>query len=151
MRKQSVKSLWRSKRTPPRASVKMARMKIESPAISFWPSTSTIRAANLILSSILMRLQPISVMTVPKADGRRPNDNEIAVLIRETRADKLIEISTAEVRQRQRKRLSDEEFKTLAVLRAEARTGRLQMTPPADALRHAQEHVFERVSVARAI
>src|SRR5204863_867097 len=55
----------------------------------------------------------------------------------------------AEVRKRQRKRLSDEEFKTLAELRAEARTGRLQMTPPADALRHAQEHVFERVSVAR--
>ena len=30
--------------------------------------------------------------------GRQPTDNEVAVLVRETRADKLIEISTEEVR-----------------------------------------------------
>src|SRR5437773_6849524 len=33
-------------------------------------------------------------------NGRAPSNNEVAVLIRETRADKLIEISTSEVRQR---------------------------------------------------
>ncbi len=32
--------------------------------------------------------------------GRRPTDNEIAVLVRESRADKLIEISTDELRAR---------------------------------------------------
>ena len=41
--------------------------------------------------------------------GRQPTDNEVAVLVRETRADKLIEISTEEVRRQQRSRLSTEE------------------------------------------
>jgi conjugative relaxase-like TrwC/TraI family protein len=41
--------------------------------------------------------------------GRQPTDNEVAVLVRETRADKLIEISTEEVRHQQRSRLSQEE------------------------------------------
>jgi hypothetical protein len=31
-------------------------------------------------------------------NGRQPTDNEVAVLVRESRADKLIEISTDEVR-----------------------------------------------------
>jgi conjugative relaxase-like TrwC/TraI family protein len=84
-----------------------------------------------------------------QSNGRQPTDNEIAVLIRETRADKLIEISTAEVRKRQCERLSDEESKALARMRVEARTQATQLISANAALQHAQEHVFERVSVAR--
>ena len=43
-------------------------------------------------------------------NGRQPTDNEVAVLVRETRADKLTEISTEEVRSRQRDRLARDEI-----------------------------------------
>lgn len=49
--------------------------------------------------------------------GRKPTDNEVAVLVRESRADKLTEISTEQVRQQQRVRLSPEESQTLDRLR----------------------------------
>ena len=81
--------------------------------------------------------------------GRQPTDNEIAVLVRETRADKLIEISTEEVRLGQRSRLSNEESAQLNKMR---RDGAQREFIPASAepsLRHAQNHIFERVSVAR--
>jgi hypothetical protein len=47
-----------------------------------------------------------AVQQFVRQNGRQPTDNEVAVLIRETRAEKLTEISTAEVRQRQRERLT---------------------------------------------
>lgn len=47
--------------------------------------------------------------------GRAPTDNEVAVLIRETRADKLQEISTEQVRCRQLERLTPDQ--RLAVAR----------------------------------
>ena len=81
--------------------------------------------------------------------GRQPTDNEVAVLVRETRADKLIEISTEELRRLQRNRLSHEEGQALTTLR---RAGAVREFIPASAepsLRHAQDHVFERVSVTR--
>jgi AAA domain len=85
--------------------------------------------------------------------GRAPTDNEVAVLIRETRADKLQEISTEQVRSRQLERLTPDQRNMLGSLREEA----LQQSPPprfehraAEAsLGHAQEHVFERLSVAK--
>jgi len=85
--------------------------------------------------------------------GRAPTDNEVAVLIRETRADKLQEISTEQVRSRQLERLAPDQRNMLGSLREEA----LQQSPPiriehraAEAsLGHAQEHVFERLSVAK--
>ena len=52
--------------------------------------------------------------------GRRPSDNEIAVLVRESRADKLIEISTPELRRRQHRRLAYEEANLLSDLRHKA-------------------------------
>jgi len=81
--------------------------------------------------------------------GRQPTDNEIAVLVRETRADKLIEISTEEVRRQQRRRLSIEECAKLTEMRRGG--GQIELIPASAeaSLRHAQEHVFERVSVAR--
>ena len=62
--------------------------------------------------------------------GRKPADNEVAVLVRESRADKLTEIST------------------LAQTRG---TQRLTLAPEAStaSLEHAKDHIFERVSVAR--
>jgi conjugative relaxase-like TrwC/TraI family protein len=87
-----------------------------------------------------------------KAKGRRPTDNEIAVLVRETRADKLLEISTAEVKAQQRARLQPGESEHFHELAEEARL-RPALAPEqhsADpALRYAEDHIFERVSVAR--
>ena len=86
-------------------------------------------------------------------NGRHPTDNEVAILVRESRADKLLEISTAEVKQRQQARLSPEQAQALTQLRENARatahahgTVRENASP---SLLYAQEHVFERVSVAR--
>ena len=81
--------------------------------------------------------------------GRLPTDNEVAVLVRETRADKLVEIATEQVRAQQRGRLTAEESQILSALRLDRTT----VEPPSGSaersLRHAQDHVFERVSVAR--
>ena len=49
--------------------------------------------------------------------GRKPTDNEVAVLVRESRADKLTEIATEQVRQQQQARLSPEELHSLERLR----------------------------------
>ncbi len=81
--------------------------------------------------------------------GRQPTDNEVAILVRETRADKLIEISTGEVRLGQRSRLSNEESGQLTELRRDGAEREFIPASAAPSLRHAQDHVFERVSVAR--
>ena len=85
--------------------------------------------------------------------GRAPTDNEVAVLIRETRADKLQEISTEQVRQHQQERLTPDESHTLRDVREEAfgRDHSLQVDPRTAevSLAYAQEHVFERLSVAK--
>jgi conjugative relaxase-like TrwC/TraI family protein len=85
--------------------------------------------------------------------GRAPTDNEIAVLIRETRSDKLQEISTEQVRCGQLERLTPEQRNTLGSLREEALKQnsplRLAHRAAEASLRHAQEHIFERLSVAK--
>ena len=85
--------------------------------------------------------------------GRQPSDNEVAILVRESRADKQVEISTEEVRRRQRARLTRENERKLAQLR-EAALARPEMREreqrsAAASLEYAQQHIFERVSVAR--
>jgi conjugative relaxase-like TrwC/TraI family protein len=47
-------------------------------------------------------------------NGRKPTDNEVAVLVRESRADKLTEISTDAVRARQLQRLTTAESQELS-------------------------------------
>ncbi len=81
-------------------------------------------------------------------NGRQPNDREIAVLVRETRAEKLVEISTQEVRARQRARPSPEEAADLGRLRNGCH---VRPTPGASKqpLQYAEAHIFERVSVGR--
>src|SRR6202522_3500085 len=87
-----------------------------------------------------------------ESKGRQPSDNEIAVLVRESRADKLIEISTGEGHSRQRARLTPEESLTLEqireALRERSQTQRLEPESAVPSLDYAKQHVFERVSVA---
>ena len=83
--------------------------------------------------------------------GRKPTDNEVAVLVRESRADKLTEISTEQVHRQQQVRLSREESLGLDRLRGasleQSRTGSYELSPAADSLQHAKDHLFERRSV----
>ena len=81
--------------------------------------------------------------------GRRPTDNEVAVLVRESRADKLVEISTEELRAHQRARLTPEDIELLGACKFEQLTVGDGLVPPGSSLQHAQDQVFERVSVAR--
>jgi len=85
--------------------------------------------------------------------GRAPTDNEVAVLVRETRADKLQEISTERVRNLQQERLSADERQTLREVLNEAQTQsylpRINRGMHEASLAYSQEHIFERLSVAR--
>jgi conjugative relaxase-like TrwC/TraI family protein len=82
------------------------------------------------------------------ANGRKPTDNEVAVLVRESRADKLIEISTSEVHARQRERLGSGEARLLSELHHK---NEVTITPESaeSSLAYAEEHIFERVSVCQ--
>ncbi len=88
-----------------------------------------------------------------RENGRPPTDNEIAILVRESRTDKLTEISAAEVGMRQRARLGSSEVRMLAGLHRIAVEAEVGMLPCRETASHsvnyAQEHIFERVSVAR--
>jgi len=75
------------------------------------------------------------------------------VLVRESRADKLAEISTEKLRKRQRARLLPGEVHALKHLHEESveRAGEIPKEPTqaAESLQHAKEHLFERSSVVR--
>ena len=88
-----------------------------------------------------------AIRTFVAKNGRQPTDNEVAVLVRETRADKLTEISTEEVRSRQRDRLGPDETSALASLRRSPRD--VVFESGAESLRYGKDHIFERLSVAR--
>jgi conjugative relaxase-like TrwC/TraI family protein len=83
--------------------------------------------------------------------GRKPTDNEVAVLVRESRPDKLAETSTEQVRQQQRARLSPEESYRLDRLRSasleQSRHVPHELSPAVASLQHAKDHLFERRSV----
>ncbi|MGB6134713.1 MAG: MobF family relaxase [Acidobacteriaceae bacterium] len=83
--------------------------------------------------------------------GRKPTDNEVAVLVRESRADKLTEIATEQVRRQQQERLSPEESQGLDRLRGasleQGRGGSQEPSLAVDSLQHAKDHLFERRSV----
>jgi conjugative relaxase-like TrwC/TraI family protein len=84
--------------------------------------------------------------------GRKPTDNEVAVLVRESRPDKLAEISTDLVREHQRARLSPKESLSLTELREhslrESHGISHEPSSTAAAFQYAKEHLFERNSVA---
>jgi conjugative relaxase-like TrwC/TraI family protein len=85
--------------------------------------------------------------------GRKPTNNEIAVLVRESRADKLAEISTEKLRKQQQAILLPEESHALKHLHEESvdRAGEIpnEPTQATESLQHAKEHLFERSSVVR--
>jgi conjugative relaxase-like TrwC/TraI family protein len=86
-----------------------------------------------------------------QTNGRLPTNAEIAVLVRESRSDKLLEISTAEVKAQQWARLDLAERAQLRDLQqtAERRGPVLEHEAAATSLLYAREHLFERVSVAK--
>lgn len=88
-----------------------------------------------------------------RTEGRQPTDSEVAVLVRDTRPDKLHEISTAEVHERQLKRISHEEHASLVDLKdravAQAQEKSFESSSAAKALEHAEQHLFERKTVAK--
>jgi len=83
--------------------------------------------------------------------GRKPTDNEVAVLVRESRAEKLTEIATEQVHRQQQSRLLPEELQALDRLRGESfeqsRSGPHELSSAVDSLQHAKDHLFERRSV----
>jgi len=95
------------------------------------------------------RQRDAAIRAFVEKNGRQPSDNEVAVLVRESRADKLIEISTAALRSSQRQRLTQGEDRELAILQMRRRGADVLIESPERSLRYAEEHVFERVSVAR--
>jgi conjugative relaxase-like TrwC/TraI family protein len=84
-------------------------------------------------------------------NGRKPSKNEVAILIRETRDQKLTEISTPDVKARQMARLAADEAETLKQLHHSAvENGSIQEHQSAGpSLAYSAEHIFERVSVAK--
>ena len=86
-----------------------------------------------------------------RENGRKPTDNEVALLVRESRADKLAEISTEQVREQQQSRLAPEERYSLERIRAESieRSPHLsrEFSQASESLQHAKAHLFERNSV----
>jgi conjugative relaxase-like TrwC/TraI family protein len=92
----------------------------------------------------------LAVAEFMEKNGRRPTDNEVAVLVRETRMDKLTEISQEEVQSRQRERLEPHEAQSLSELRTHAQEAvpTHSLDSPVPSLNYAQEHLFERISVA---
>jgi conjugative relaxase-like TrwC/TraI family protein len=83
--------------------------------------------------------------------GRLPTDNEVARLVRDTRPDKLIHISTPEVRARQWARMTPEESNAIRALELGAQKcgSTLTAAEARPSLNYAREHLFERVSVAK--
>ena len=94
-----------------------------------------------------------SVRQFAAEHGRLPTDNEVAVLVRDTRPDKLQEISTADVHRLQIERISSQEHAALLNLRRDSQEHTKaigpEQTPVEAALQHAKEHIFERKTVAK--
>lgn len=83
--------------------------------------------------------------------GRKPSDREVGVLVLISRADKLAEISTENVRRQQLQRLSQQELHALEQLRDLSRVRRqsvaYETAPATQSLDYAKSHLFERCSV----
>ncbi len=84
-------------------------------------------------------------------NGRRPSNREVALLVRDSRPEKLTEITTADVKAGQLARLTPEELELGKNLLQTASEGGsvLAVAPAAPSLSYAIEHTFERLSVAK--
>lgn len=85
--------------------------------------------------------------------GRKPSKREVEILVRESREDKLTEISTPEVRARQRAELNDQERADLDAMVGAARSAAPRQQHSHGLVRSVLEaafrHVYERNSVVR--
>jgi AAA domain/TrwC relaxase len=94
-----------------------------------------------------------AIQEFTQSRGRAPTDNEIAVLVRETRADKLQEISTERVRSLQQDRLTPDQRQMLRDALSEAQTPfrspQINRSMHEASLAYSKDHIFERLSVAR--
>ena len=85
--------------------------------------------------------------------GRKPTNNEVAILVRESRASRLAKISTEMVREQQQARLVPNEGRLLKRLRTESLEHISKdlhaSCHAAESLQYAKEHLFERNSVVR--
>jgi conjugative relaxase-like TrwC/TraI family protein len=95
------------------------------------------------------RQRDAAIAQFTESHGRPPTDNEVAVLVRESRAEKLTEISTAEVRERQRSRVNRAEREQLDSVRPVLPSCERAMEPASASLDYARDHIFERVTVGR--
>jgi conjugative relaxase-like TrwC/TraI family protein len=121
------------------------------------PTGFSIRGVEHLRERFSKRAREVKVLAEEFAvkKGRRATKREIEVLVRESRGKKLAEITTPEVRARQRAELMPEEAQRLDTLVRQ----KMQETPrkeitvsPAEAMRvvdAAIRHIFERRSVAR--
>ena len=88
------------------------------------------------------------------AFGRAPNTKELTAFVKDWRDPKLQEISTPEVREQQRARLTNDERQQIAALRMAA-TGERRSSPLKSATEHREaiengvDHCLERLSVAK--
>jgi conjugative relaxase-like TrwC/TraI family protein len=90
-----------------------------------------------------------AIQNFVQVNGRQPTNREVAVLVRETRADKLRNISTEAVKHYQRARLETGEAWLLHKLVAHGKNAPIAFAPAEASLQYAENHIFERVSVAR--
>ncbi|MDI1251517.1 MAG: AAA family ATPase, partial [Lacunisphaera sp.] len=79
--------------------------------------------------------------------GRELTHDEIAILVRENRAQKQYELTPEEVRQRQLAQVNEGELAQLRSLRADAPADARRAIAPGEALARALEHVLERRTV----
>jgi len=85
-----------------------------------------------------------------KEKGRMPSAQEIHVIARETRNVKLHEITTPEVRSRQREQLTWNELDALEAVKQRADGNKsVSLNSAKDAIKRAVEHIFERESVVK--
>ncbi|MHB1743407.1 MAG: MobF family relaxase [Acidobacteriaceae bacterium] len=95
----------------------------------------------------------VAIEQFTQEHGRKPTNNEVAVLVRETRADKLTEISTEHLREQQQARLTPDEKRVLQNVREHALEQERHLAPESSrtsqSLEYAKEHIFERHSVVR--
>ena len=95
----------------------------------------------------------VAIEQFTQEHGRKPTNNEVAVLVRETRADKLTEISTEHLREQQQGRLTPDEKRVLQNVREHALEQERHLGPQlsrtSESLEYAKEHIFERHSVVR--
>ena len=97
-----------------------------------------------------------AVKEFTKERGRVPTDNETTVLVTDERPEKLAELSTADVRRRQRERLTPEGQETLNQVWAKAQENTERPAPEfwsesSRSVQFAIDHTFARVSVSKDI